>query len=67
MSKKSGITEVKNDAIELIPTRIQTGWQVCIDYRKLNMKMRTRSIHWPDVGTASRTWVLLFSWCILRL
>ena len=34
--KKSGITVVKNDNDELIPTRVQTGWRVCIDYRKLN-------------------------------
>ena len=27
---------VKNDNDELIPTRVQTGWRVCIDYRKLN-------------------------------
>nr|GFA17802.1 reverse transcriptase domain-containing protein [Tanacetum cinerariifolium] len=33
--KKGGITVVtiKND--ELVPTRIVTGWRVCIDYRKL--------------------------------
>ncbi|XP_004297990.1 PREDICTED: acylamino-acid-releasing enzyme-like [Fragaria vesca subsp. vesca] len=30
--KKSGITVVKNDDNELVPTRIQTGWRVCIDY-----------------------------------
>ena len=34
--KKSGITVVPNDGNELIPTRVQTGWRVCIDYRKLN-------------------------------
>jgi hypothetical protein len=32
--KKSGITVVKNEDEELIPTRITTGWRVCIDYRK---------------------------------
>ena len=31
--KKSGITVVKNDDDELVPTLIQTGWRVCIDYR----------------------------------
>lgn len=33
---KSGVTVVKNDNNELIPTRVQTGWRVCIDYRRLN-------------------------------
>jgi len=27
---------IKNDTGELIPTRIQSGWRVCIDYQKLN-------------------------------
>ena len=34
--KKGGITVVTNDDNELIPTRLVTGWRVCIDYRKLN-------------------------------
>ncbi|XP_075473288.1 uncharacterized protein LOC142504288 [Primulina tabacum] len=34
--KKDGITIVKNENNELIPTRTVTGWRVCIDYRKLN-------------------------------
>ncbi|GKC70131.1 reverse transcriptase domain-containing protein [Tanacetum coccineum] len=33
--KKGGFTVVKNDENELIPTRLVTGWRVCIDYRKL--------------------------------
>ena len=43
--KKSGITMVKNDDDELIPMQIQTGWRVCIDYRKLNAE--TRKDHFP--------------------
>ncbi|GKD04906.1 hypothetical protein Tco_1179880 [Tanacetum coccineum] len=31
--KKGGITVVKNDDNDLIPTRLVTGWRVCIDYR----------------------------------
>nr|GFB19578.1 hypothetical protein [Tanacetum cinerariifolium] len=31
-----GITVVENENNELIPTRLVTGWCVCIDYRKLN-------------------------------
>ena len=34
--KKSGITMVKNDKGELIPTRVPSSWRMCIDYRKLN-------------------------------
>ena len=43
--KKSGITVVKNEGNELVPTRTQTGWRVCIDYRKLNLA--TRKDHFP--------------------
>ncbi|CAN6547372.1 unnamed protein product [Malus baccata var. baccata] len=32
--KKSGVTVVANAENELLPQRIQTGWRVCIDYRK---------------------------------
>ncbi|XP_060178012.1 uncharacterized protein LOC132607948 [Lycium barbarum] len=34
--KKGGITVVPNAKNELIPTRIVTGWRVCMEYRKLN-------------------------------
>ncbi|GJU24569.1 reverse transcriptase domain-containing protein, partial [Tanacetum coccineum] len=34
--KKGGMTIVTNEDNELIPTRLVTGWRVCIDYRKLN-------------------------------
>jgi hypothetical protein len=43
--KKGGITVVKNDDNELIPTRLVTGWRVCIDYRKLSDA--TRKDHFP--------------------
>ena len=43
--KKSGVTVVKNDDNELVPTKVQTGWRVCIDYRKLNST--TRKDHFP--------------------
>ncbi|GKA25246.1 reverse transcriptase domain-containing protein [Tanacetum coccineum] len=38
--KKGGMTVVKNDENDLIPTRLVTGWRVCIDYRKLNEAIR---------------------------
>ncbi|CAN6454758.1 unnamed protein product [Victoria cruziana] len=36
---------VKNEHGEEIPTRAQTGWRVCIDYRKLNAA--TQKDHFP--------------------
>lgn len=36
VSKKSGVTVVKNEGNELFPSRVQTRWYVCIDYMKLN-------------------------------
>ena len=34
--KKSGITVVKNENNQLIPTHVTTSWHMCTDYRKLN-------------------------------
>nr|GEW90566.1 reverse transcriptase domain-containing protein [Tanacetum cinerariifolium] len=38
--KKGGFTVVENEDNELIPTRLVTGWRVCIDYLKLNEATR---------------------------
>nr|GEZ89797.1 reverse transcriptase domain-containing protein [Tanacetum cinerariifolium] len=38
--KKGGMTVIKNNENELVPTRLVTGWRVCIDYRKLNEAKR---------------------------
>ncbi|CAN6720271.1 unnamed protein product [Malus baccata var. baccata] len=43
--KRSGITIVKNDNNELVPTRLTTGWCMCVDYRKINAG--TRKDHFP--------------------
>ncbi|GJY63535.1 reverse transcriptase domain-containing protein [Tanacetum coccineum] len=43
--KKGGMTVVTNDDNELVPTRLVTGWRVCIDYSKLNEA--TRKDHFP--------------------
>nr|GFB27369.1 DNA-directed DNA polymerase [Tanacetum cinerariifolium] len=43
--KKGGMIVIKNDENKLVPTRLVTGWRVCIDYRKLNEA--TRKDHFP--------------------
>ncbi|GJT31008.1 reverse transcriptase domain-containing protein [Tanacetum coccineum] len=43
--KKGGMTVVTNDENELVPTRLVTGWRVCIGYRKLNEA--ARKDHFP--------------------
>lgn len=45
MPKKSGVQVVENEKKDLIATQLQTGWRVCIDYRKLNKV--TRKDHSP--------------------
>jgi hypothetical protein len=43
--KQAGVTVVQNKEGELVPTRVQSGWRVCIDYRNLNTA--TRKDHFP--------------------
>jgi hypothetical protein len=43
--KRAGLTVVKNQDNELVSTRIQSGWRVCIDYCKLNAA--TKKVHFP--------------------
>nr|XP_028961446.1 uncharacterized protein LOC103417976 [Malus domestica] len=43
--KKTGITVVKNNNNELVPTGMTTGWRICVDYRKPNNS--TRNDHFP--------------------
>jgi hypothetical protein len=38
--KKGGMTVIRNEKNELVPQRTIIGWQMCIDYRKLNKATR---------------------------
>ncbi|KAJ9541977.1 hypothetical protein OSB04_028483 [Centaurea solstitialis] len=43
--KKGGVTVVPNEKNELIPTRVVSGWRICMDYRRLNKA--TQKDHFP--------------------
>ncbi|RDY09981.1 hypothetical protein CR513_05568, partial [Mucuna pruriens] len=47
--KKSRMIVIKNRQDEMVPTRIQISWRVCIDYRKLSQATRKDHFSLPFV------------------
>ena len=47
--KKGGLTVVKNESNDLIPTRTIMGWRMYIDYRKLNKATRKDNFLLPFI------------------
>lgn len=41
--KKGGVTEVKNYKGEAVAKRVETGWRMCIDYKKIEQSHPKRS------------------------
>jgi hypothetical protein len=48
--KQARLTVVKNKDDELVPTCIQSGWRVCIDYCKLNATIRKDNFPLPFIN-----------------
>ncbi|KAK5771266.1 hypothetical protein PVK06_047456 [Gossypium arboreum] len=47
--KKTGMIVKKNAEGDLVPTRVQNGWHVCIDYRKVNSYTRKDHFRLPFI------------------
>ena len=48
--KKLGITVIRNQDNELIPTRVANSWRVCIDYKRLNQTNHKDHFPFPFIG-----------------
>ncbi|GJS89506.1 reverse transcriptase domain-containing protein [Tanacetum coccineum] len=64
--KKGGMTVVANEENELIPTRLVTGWRVCIDYRKLNEATRLFHIQLTPQDQEKMTFTCLYGNFVIR-
>lgn len=60
-AKKNDITMVKNDEIALVPIRIQIGWKVCIDYRKVSLNARNDHFLLPFID-GMLEWLACYSY-----
>ena len=49
ISKKGGLTVVRNESNDLIPTRTIMGWHMYINYRKLNKATRKDHFSFPFI------------------
>ena len=49
VTKKSRLTVIKKEQGEEVPTRLQTEWRVCIDYKKLNAMMKKDHFSLPFI------------------
>ncbi|GJQ90493.1 hypothetical protein Tco_0001632 [Tanacetum coccineum] len=68
--KKGGMTVVENEDNELNPTRLVTGWRVCIDYRKLNdatLKTISRCHLWTKCSKDSQEMNSMFKRCMMAI
>ena len=69
--KKGGMTVIKNEKNELIPTNTIMGWRMCIDYRKLNKATKKKSfsitIYGSNAGETSKATILLLSLWVFKI
>ncbi|RDX94694.1 hypothetical protein CR513_22897, partial [Mucuna pruriens] len=53
--KKSEMIVTKNQHDELVPTRIQNSWRVCIDYKRLNQATRKNHFLLPFIDQSLKS------------
>ena len=49
VTKKGGVTVIENEKGEKVTTRHVSSWQMCIDYRKLNLATRKDNFPLPFI------------------